>query len=178
MTDISVYPEIDIHTQIKEFFTVEYLGTECSPRCGGCRCGKCAVCNGNYSIKEERELVLIEEGLLYNVEKIEWSAKFPCIKDPKLLQNNVSAAVARLNSTERRLEKLGSEHAEAYNNQILDMVKRNVARKLSDEEVRTYDGPVNYLQHHEVLEPGSVSTPFRIVFDSSANFMGQSLNSF
>ncbi len=58
------------------------------------------------------------------------------------------------------------------------MIKRNVARKLSDEEVRTYDGPVNYLQHHEMLRPGSLSTPLRIVFDSSGNFMGQSLNSF
>ncbi len=53
-SDIYVEPEIDIQTQIKEFFTVEYLGTKCSPRWGGCRCGKCAVGNGNYSIKEER----------------------------------------------------------------------------------------------------------------------------
>ncbi|XP_068234191.1 uncharacterized protein [Palaemon carinicauda] len=58
------------------------------------------------------------------------------------------------------------------------MTKRNVIRKLSDEEVKNYVGPVTYIQHHEVLKPGSVSTPLRIVFDSSAKYMGQSLNSF
>ena len=56
------------------FFTVEYLGTDCNPRCGGCRCGKYAVGNGNYTIKEDRELVHIEEGLLYDANKKAWSA--------------------------------------------------------------------------------------------------------
>lgn len=92
--------------------------------------------------------------------------------------NNESAAIARLKGTERWLLKLGSEYAEAYNNQILDMTESKVARKLSEEEVRDYSGPVTYTQYHEVLKPGSASTPLRTVFDYSANYMGQSLNSF
>ena len=28
---------------IKEFFDVESMGTECTPRCGNCRCGKCPI---------------------------------------------------------------------------------------------------------------------------------------
>ncbi|XP_068224543.1 uncharacterized protein [Palaemon carinicauda] len=115
---------------------------------------------------------------MYYPDRKEWSAKFPWTKDPKLLQNNVSVAVARLKGTEKRLMKLGSDYAQAYNDQILDMTKRNVIRKLSDEEVENYVGPVTYIQHHEVLKPGSVSTPLRIVFDSSAKYMGQSPNSF
>ncbi|XP_068236976.1 uncharacterized protein [Palaemon carinicauda] len=87
-------------------------------------------------------------------------------------------SVARLKGTEKRLMKLGSDYAQAYNDQILDMTKCNVIRKLSDEEVKNYVGPVTYIQHHEVLKPGSISTPLRIVFDSSAKYMGQSLNSF
>lgn len=176
--EIYVEHNTDLKSQINEFFTVEYLGTDCSPRCGSCRCGKCGIGNGNYSIKEKKELALIERGLLYDTDKKEWSAKFPWVKDPRLLPNNVSAAVARLNGTEKRLMKLGAEYSKAYNDQILDMLERNVARKLSDEEVRNYTGPVTYIQHHEVLKPGSVSTPLRIVFDSSAKYMGQSLNSF
>ncbi|XP_068233584.1 uncharacterized protein [Palaemon carinicauda] len=176
--DISVEPVIDIRAQINDFFTIEHLGTDCNPRCGSCRCGKCATGNGNYSIKEEKELALIESGLMYYPNRKEWSAKFPWTKDPKLLQNNVSVAVARLKGTEKRLMKLGSDYAQAYNDQILDMTKRNVIRKLSDEEVKNYVGPVTYIQHHEVLKPGSISTPLRIVFDSSAKYMGQSLNSF
>ncbi|XP_068245285.1 uncharacterized protein [Palaemon carinicauda] len=176
--DISVEPVIDITAQINDFFTIEHLGTDCNPRCGSCRCGKCATGNGNYSIKEEKELALIESGLMYYPDRKKWSAKFPWTKDPKLLQNNVSVAVARLKGTEKRLMKLGSDYAQAYNDQILDMTKRNVIRKLSDEEVKNYVGPVTYIRHHEVLKPGSVSTPLRIVFDSSAKYMGQSLNSF
>ncbi|XP_068233730.1 uncharacterized protein [Palaemon carinicauda] len=176
--DISVEPVIDITGQINDFFTIEHLGTDCNPRCGSCHCGKCATGNGNYSIKEEKELALIESGLMYYPDRKEWSAKFPWNKDPKLLQNNVSVAVARLKGAEKRLMKLGSDYAQAYNDQILDMTKRNVIRKLSDEEVKNYVGPVTYIQHHEVLKPGYISTPLRIVFDSSAKYMGQSLNSF
>ncbi|XP_063593160.1 uncharacterized protein LOC134770218 [Penaeus indicus] len=58
------------------------------------------------------------------------------------------------------------------------MIKRDVARKLTPDEIKGYAGPITYLQHHEVLKPGSTSTPIRIVFNSSAKFMGQSLNSF
>ena len=29
--------------EILEFFQEESIGVECSPRCGGCRCGKCAT---------------------------------------------------------------------------------------------------------------------------------------
>ncbi|XP_068245411.1 uncharacterized protein [Palaemon carinicauda] len=136
------------------------------------------VGNGNYSIKEEKELALIESGLMYYPDRKEWSAKFPWTKDPKLLQNNVSVALARQKGTAKRLMKLGSDYAQAYNDQILDITKRNVIRKLSDEEVKNYVGRVTYIQHHEMLKPGSVSTPLRIVFDSSAKYMGQSLNSF
>ncbi|XP_063592199.1 uncharacterized protein LOC134769401 [Penaeus indicus] len=132
--DITVEPKSDIKDQIDKFFTVEYLGTECNPRCGDCKCGKCA--------------------------------------------NNISVAVAKLRSTEKRLLKLGPEYAKAYNNQIRDMIIRDVARKLTPDEIKGYAGPITYLQHHEVLKPGSTSTPIRIVFNSSAKFMGQSLNSF
>ncbi|XP_063591692.1 uncharacterized protein LOC134768817 [Penaeus indicus] len=176
--DITVEPKSDIKDQIDKFFTVEYLGTECNPRCGDCKCGKCAVGNNDYSIRGERELALIEKGLQYDSEKKQWSAKFPWVKDPNLLQNNISVAVAKLRSTEKRLLKLGPEYAKAYNNQIRDMIKRDVARKLTPDEIKGYAGPITYLQHHEVLKPGSTSTPIRIVFNSSAKFMGQSLNSF
>ena len=37
------------------------------------------------------------------------------------------------------------------NDQIFDMLRRNVARKLSQEEVNAYDGPVHYIAHQEVL---------------------------
>lgn len=59
-----------------------------------------------------------------------------------------------------------------------DMVNRVVARKLSPEEIAAYEGPVFYLPHHEIVKAGPSSTPLRIVFNSSASYLGYYLNSF
>ena len=58
------------------------------------------------------------------------------------------------------------------------MVDRGVARKLTREELQTYKGPIHYVAHHEVLRPDSNSTSVRVVFNSSANFMGHTLNEY
>ena len=58
------------------------------------------------------------------------------------------------------------------------MVNREVARKLSKDEIIDYKGPVHFISHHEVLKPDSKSTPVRIVFNSSANYMGHVLNDY
>ena len=34
-----------------DFFKEESIGVECSPRCGGCRCGTCATGSKQMSIK-------------------------------------------------------------------------------------------------------------------------------
>ena len=57
-----------------------------------------------------------------------------------------------------------------------DMLDRNVARKVGDEELREYAGPKFYLSHHDVLRPESQSTAMRLVFNSSARIKGISLN--
>ena len=58
------------------------------------------------------------------------------------------------------------------------MHERDVARKLTEDEQKSYNGPVHYISHHEVLKPDSKSTPCRIVFNSSANFRGHVLNDY
>ena len=83
-----------------------------------------------------------------------------------------------MRATERRLLKMGNDHAKAYDEQIRDMVARGVARKLSKEEVVSFEGPVHYLCHHEIIKLDSVSTPLRIVFNASASFMGHVLNDY
>ncbi|XP_043211133.1 uncharacterized protein LOC122375701 [Amphibalanus amphitrite] len=124
--------------KLDEYFVIENLGTHCTPRCGGCKCGKCAMGSSSYTLQEERD---------------------------------VKAAEANLRATERRLIKIGAPHAEAYNDQMQDMLRRQVARKLSEKEIASYEGPVHYLHHHEILGPDSASTPLRIVFNSSASFI-------
>ena len=162
---------------ITNFYEIENLGIECVPRCGGCKCGKCAIGSKNYTLQEERELHLIEKNLEYDKEGKRWIAEYPWIKDPNSLPNNKRVAVAKLISTEKRLAK-SKNHAETYDHQIQDMLDRNVARKLTDEELKTYKGPLHYISHHEVLKPDSKTTPVRIVFNSSANYMGHVLNEY
>ena len=106
-----------------------------------------------------------------------WIAKYPWKRDPRELPNNYSVALAVLRSTERRLLK-DNEKAKLYDDQIQDMLVRGVARKLSKEEERNYKGTVHYVSHHEVMKPGSQSTPCRIVFNSSASYMGHTLNDY
>ena len=103
---------------------------------------------------------------------------YPWIKSPKSLPNNLSVSLARLRSIEKRLAKKGAEYAKAYDDQIHNMMSRGVARKLTNEKKRNYEGPVHYLPHHEILKPESRSTPIRIVFNSSASYMGHILNDY
>ena len=156
-----------------EVFDTETLGVECHPRCDGCKCGKCPMGRKNFTLKEERELSLISEGLTHKEDH--WEAKYPWVKDPTELPDNFQAAMGMLRSTEKRLSR-NKAHADMCKDQIRDIIDRGVARKLSESKIRKYDGPIHYISHHEVLKPDSTSTPCRIVFNSSAKFHGHSLN--
>ena len=122
---------------IDDFFSTESLGIECTPKCGNCKCGKCPIGSKNYSIKDERELKLIEQGLRKGENR--WEASYPWIRSPNDLPNNKSAALSMLKSTEKRL-RLNEDHATIYNEQIHDMIERNVAHKLSREELEDHKG--------------------------------------
>ena len=162
---------------VEDFYNIENLGIECKPRCGGCKCGRCPIGSKEYSIKEERGLELIDKNLKYDYQDGRWIAEYPWIKNPSALPDNRRVAVATLISTEKRLLK-NPQHAKIYDMQIRDMVARDVARKLSEEELNSYKGPIHYISHHEVLKPDSKSTPVRIVFNSSAKYMGHVLNEY
>ena len=162
---------------IEDFYKIENLGVECKPKCGGCKCGKCSLGAKEYTIQEERELELIERNLSFDKEENRWIAEYPWIKDPQNLPDNRKVAFAKLIMTEKRLRR-NPEHAKVYDNQIKDMVAREVAWKLSKKELTLYEGPVHDIGHHEVLKPDSKSTPVRIMFNSSANYMGHILNEY
>jgi hypothetical protein len=68
---------------------------------------------------------------------------------------------------ESRLRKQG--HLEAYNKEIRGYLDRQAARELTKEEMEAWKGQVNYVSHHEVPKPGSVTTPLQVVSNSSLN---------
>ena len=77
--DVKVIKHAYIHyvkgVDVEDFYDAEGLGIQCTPRCGSCRCGKCPIGAKNYTIHEERELQLIEDGLIRHADY--WEAKYP-----------------------------------------------------------------------------------------------------
>ena len=78
-----------------------------------------------------------------------WIAKYPWIRSPNELPDNYFSALAMLRSTERRIKR-DQKLSDIYSSQVKDMIERNVARKLTPEEISDYNGPWYYISHHEV----------------------------
>ena len=156
---------------IDAFVIGEQLSNEIVHKCGACRCGKCPIVGHTYSFREEQELKLINSKLHYDEENKRWIAGYPWITDPVLFPDNYAATFATLRSTEKRL-LTDPKWANKYSEQISDMESRGVARKLTLEEMEAWNGPVFYLSHLAVENPKSVTTPVRIVFNSSQIFKG------
>ena len=159
------------------FIAGEELGTECSPKCGACKCGKCPIPGHDLSFREEQELLMIRSNLVHDPFLKVWTTSYPWIKDPKTLPDNYSSAFSTMMSTERSLRKDPS-WAESYQGQIVDMVKRGVVRKLTPLEIVEWNQPFFYISHLAVSNLKSKSTPVRIVFNSAQVYKGVSLNSF
>lgn len=156
------------------------IGAACEPRCGGCRCGNCQPGGKEMTISEERELEQIKSGLTYvtgdhHSEKPHWHAKYPWMEDLATLPNNRRAVEATFLRTEKQLAR-EMEWKVAYKAQVHDMIDRNAAIKLSKEVLENWTGPVWYISHLIAPNPHSVTTPVRLVWNSSQKCRGQSLN--
>ncbi len=130
------------------------------------------------SLAEERELEMVREGLTYVLEdshskEPHWHAKYPWIEDPASLPNNRGAVEATFLRTEKQLAK-EPEWKAAHSAQVKDMLDRGAAVKLS--ESANWDGPVWYVSHLIAPNPHSVTTPVRLVWNSSQRFRGVSMN--
>jgi len=130
--------------KIEDFYHMENLGIQCKPRCGGCKCGRCSLGSNTYTIKEEKELAFILKNLSHDAKEQFWTAEYPWIRDPFDLPENRRAAFGMLISTEKRLPK-NKKHVEIYQQQIKDMIDRDVARKLTREELQKYKGPAHHM---------------------------------
>jgi hypothetical protein len=176
--DIYVAEAAPLTKEIKQYLEIESLNeTVNDQKCEKCKCGPCAS-SDNCTLKGERELRLINEGLTLDTEKKVWTVKYPWIRSPSLLPNNYTYALARMKAQERKLLRKGKEYAEKYNEALKEMIRRNDARMLTPEELKEAETkPVYYMPHHDV-EKVSDSTPIRVVMDASATYMGSSINDY
>jgi hypothetical protein len=153
---------------------MDEIGLEPPARCGGCRrCQDCTVRAQKFSAVEAAELVAIEEKVI--VKDGHAIAEYPFIKSPDVLQDNFEQVKKRALSVEKRLERTGE--LDCYNGQFEDFIARKAISPIIKEEMESYTGPMNYLDHHPVFKP-SLSTPVRLVVNSSLdnNNQGVSVN--
>ena len=120
---------------------------------------------------------MIRQGLTHDPNKRVWTVKYPWVKDKGKLPNNFPGAFGQLKSLENRLSHSLSK-AELYCAQFTDMVDRGAIRKLTETELKNYEGPVHYLPHHGVEKALSTSTPLRVVLNPSSSYMGHRLNDY
>ena len=96
---------------------------------------------------------------------MKWTAAYLFIRDPTEQNRTIT-------------EKLHLNYNIKRNKDYPVNQNRNVCRKLTEEEICTYDGSIHYIAHHEVWKPKSESTPCRIVYNISLNYKGHVLNEY
>ena len=151
---------------LNDFMSVEELGIRPPPICKNCKnCQICKPAAQFLTLKEYRELNVIKSKLVYDQTEKRWTASYPFLKDPNVLKDNYDVAFRALKRKETKLMKDESLKG-LYDGQVSDFIERGVLRKLSKSELQSWNGPVRYVDHHEVFKEGS-TTPLRIVINSS-----------
>lgn len=163
-----------------EWFKWDSIGAACDPKCGSCKCGKCPPGGKEMTLGEERDLEKIKNCLSYvladkHSNAPHWDAAYPWKVNPAILPDNRRAVEATFRKTETRLAREPAWKA-AYGEQIHEMVSRGAAVELTKQEIEGWNGPVWYISHLIAPNPHSSSTPVRIVWNSSQEFEGMSLN--
>ena len=99
--------------------------------------------------------------------------KYPFIKEPTCLRNNRNVVVKVAEKVRKDLMR--DNLLEAYILQVQQILDRGAAVELKKNEIQDWTGPCQYITHHAVLKD-SVTTPVRMVTNSSFNNGGTSLN--
>ncbi|XP_027138459.1 uncharacterized protein LOC113746562 [Larimichthys crocea] len=167
--------------EVLEWLKWDSIGAACNPACGGCQCGKCPPGGKEMSLADEKELEIIRAGLTFregdtHSNQSHWDAKYPWREDPTSLPNNRKAVEATFLKTERQLMK-DPMWKEAYMRQVHEMVGRGAAVKLTKDAMDSWKGAVWWVSHLTAPNPHSVTTPVRLVWNSSQEFGGVSMNS-
>ena len=159
--------------EFKDFLKSENLGVEPPKRCN--RCKNCKFCSDEgitLSCKEQEELEMINKNV--SVENGETRISYPFIKDPFILKNNQAAMLKRAISLEKSLTR--RKLREDYNDAFQKHIERGAFGEVTQDEVDSYEGPINFISHHGVLQPQKITTPLRLVSNSSQENNGTCLN--
>ncbi len=112
----------------------------------------------------------------FDVAAGRFTSSYPWNENRYHLEYNKPMAFAVMKSTEKQLQRKGKQYTDLYSSQIVDMIDRKAAREVTEAELQNYHGQKYFLTHLAIEKPDSKTTPFRIVFNSSARYKGYSLN--
>ena len=160
------------------FFQGEALGASPIERCSTCKsqisgCRLCSADQALLSAKAEEEYKIMGDHCQFDVDKGVLVAKYPLCKDPAILKDNGFEALGCQKSQERR--QLSNKTHDLYVGQFQDMIQRNVVSPITEEEITSYECPVNYITHHEVYKDSN-TTPICLVSNLSFRNGDTSLN--
>ena len=105
VTSASQFSSKKVEQQFMDYLQVDDIGVDCNPRCGGCRCGQCAIGAKPMSLLQEREYQKFRENLTYNKEGTPedpgpyWETSLPWTKNHHDIVDNKAAVLAVMNST-------------------------------------------------------------------------------
>ncbi len=180
MEEVTLSSTTVTNKEVFEWFKWDSIGAACDPKCGSCKCSKCPPGGKEMTLGEEKDLEKIKDCLSYvladkHSDAPHWDAAYPWKVSPAILPDNRRAVEATFLNTEARLGREPVWKA-AYGEQIREMVSRGAAIELTKEKIKGWNGPFWYISHLVAPNPHSSSTPVRIVWNSSQEFKGLSLN--
>ena len=159
-----------------DFFTSEEFGVSVPARCKSCKgCKNCRFELHELSRNEQYELDVIRSNAQLDPTNNRWTTTYPFKVDPRILDDNKEQAIALMKKQEKRLLK-NQEDAEQYRKVFQEFIDRGVITEITEEEQKSWTGPVFYITAHEVKKEESSSTPIRLVINPSLKYKGRSLN--
>ena len=120
------------------------------------------------------EIAIVKSGI--SLQDGHYEIPLPMKDRNLLLPNNRAMAWNRLKPLKKRLESSETyrQHYVEFMNKVMDS---GYAEKVPEQEVTATDRkPIRYIPHHGVYHPKKPNK-IRVVFDCSAQYQGQSLNS-
>ena len=117
------------------------------------------------SKREAAELVMIEQNVTLDPSSKTVMIRYPAKGDLSQMKDNRGQALGCATSLERKLAK--DKTRKLYNDEFQGYVDRGVFKELNKDKMEAWDGLINYISHHGVPKPSSVTTALRVVSNSS-----------
>ena len=145
-----------------DFQERDELGTKPTPVCMKCRgCRDCTFRHRRLTPAEQEVVAKVERGMEVDSVAGIITATYPWKKCAERLLDNRQQAQRIQESMERHMVALGT-HA-GFVEEMLKSVVDGKVRKLEDDEMMAWHGPVNYITTFAVVKPESISTRTRVM---------------